>query len=466
MDTAINLLMVEDSQDDADLLLRELRRVGFVPMWARVDTELDFLTELKKLPDLIFSDYSMPQFSAKRMATLLQDSGLDIPFILISGTLGEEIVVEAMQFGATDYLLKDRIARLGMSVRRALEEKRLRDERRQIKEERQASESRYRTLFECAPDGIMITAPSGGCLDANGSMCRMLGYIREELIRLSLAQVVVEDETEPTATAASTTMAEGDCHRELRFRRKSGTFFCADVVATKMPDGNMLTMVSDITERKRAIERTFAALRELNDVKAALDEHAIVAITDSKGKITYVNDKFCAISKFRREELVGQDHRIINSGFHSKEFIQNLWESISDGRVWKGEIKNKAKDGSFYWVDTTIVPYRDKEGKPVQYIAIRADITERKHFENALQTTNRELSRALSQVKQLNALLPICSYCKKIRDDSNYWQSVESYITDHTDAHFSHGICPDCVATHFPADLQQLMAKAERSNGE
>jgi len=151
----------------------------------------------------------------------------------------------------------------------------------------------------------------------------------------------------------------------------------------------------DQEPRQPTLEST---TRELKNVRHALDQSAIVAITDRAGRIIHVNDKFCEISKYSRLELLGQNHRIINSGYHAREFFVEMWKTISGGKIWEGEIRNRAKDGSYYWVNTTIVPFLDENGNPYQYVSIRYEITQRKAAEeqlriyaDRLERSNREL---------------------------------------------------------------------------
>ncbi len=188
------------------------------------------------------------------------------------------------------------------------------------------------------------------------------------------------------------------------------------ITRTPIADGaggnrGLLCVAQDLTTMERMYDLLAQTNNELQAQKTALDEHAIVSIADTGGVITYVNDKFCAISGYGRDELIGSAHRLINSGLHSRDFFDQMWTAITAGQVWHGEVRNRRKDGGFYWVDSTIVPFLDSEGKPYQYIAIRTDITMRKQMEESLRKLNEELqlrvderTEALSRaMKQLEA---------------------------------------------------------------
>lgn len=237
---------------------------------------------------------------------------------------------------------------------------------------------------------IAITDQKGIINHVNDNFCKISKYSREELIGKDHRIINSSYHSKEFIKNIWRTIAQGKIWKgELKNRAKDGSAYWVDttIVPFLNDEGKPYQYVairSDITERKNAEEELLKKIKEISDYKYALDESSIVAITDQKGVITHVNDNFCKISKYNREELIGNDHRIINSGYHSSDFIKELWKTIAKGKVWKGELKNKAKDGTAYWVDTTIVPFLNEKGKPYQYVAIRSDISERKKGEEKI----------------------------------------------------------------------------------
>src|ERR671921_164587 len=245
------------------------------------------------------------------------------------------------------------------------------------------SEERFRILVEGVSDyAIFMLSPDGRIVSWNEGAERIQGYEVSEVLGEHFSVFYTEEDVDRGLPGQELRVAaiEGRFEEEGWRVRKDGTLFQADVVITALRDEagdprGFSQVTRDITARKEAEEALRSSLRRMADLKAALDESAVVAITDQQGKITYVNDRFCEISKYYMEELVGQDHRILNSGHHTREFFGELWSTILRGEIWRGEIKNQARDGSLYWVETTIVPFLDEAGKPDQYFAICNDIT-------------------------------------------------------------------------------------------
>ena len=252
------------------------------------------------------------------------------------------------------------------------------------------SQEDYRVLLDLTQDAIMVRDAEDRISFWNSAAETMYGWTKEEALGRNLHDLLKTWFPEPLEKIAADLMRDGHWAGELWHTRRDGTTIVVTSrwVLERAEPPRILETNTDVSERRRSEEELRESLRELADLKFALDESSIVAFTDQRGRITYVNDKFCEISKYSREELIGQDHRIINSSYHPKEYIRNLWRTIARGRVWRGELRNRAKDGSIYWVDTTIVPFLDDRGKPFQYVAIRYEITDRKKAEEELRESN------------------------------------------------------------------------------
>ncbi len=258
MPQALTVLLVEDNASDSELLVLELRRAGFAPHWQRVDTEAAYLSHLHGGLDLVLSDYGMPQFSGLRALELLKKSGLEVPLIIVSGTIGEDTAVAAMKLGAADYLLKDRLTRLGQAVGHVLGESRLRRERKLAEEAIQRQQAELRVLFDLMPAMIWFKDTTNRIVRINQRAAEAAGKSVKEIEGKSAQEIypgeaarfyaddlkVIESGTPNLGIVELLRSADG---RELWVQ--------TDKVPLCDQDGKVVgivVMAEDITERKRA----------------------------------------------------------------------------------------------------------------------------------------------------------------------------------------------------------------------
>ncbi len=321
----LRVLIVEDSEDDTLLMVRELQRGGFDPVFERVQTPDSMTAALQAQAwDLIISDYSMPQFGGSAALSLFKQQGLDIPFIAVSGVIGEDTAVEMMKAGADDYVMKSRLARLAPAVRREL---------------RAAQERRVRKQAEAA--------------------------------MAHLASIVES---------------------------------CEDAIVGETLDGV-------VTSWNTGAQRLYG---------------------------------------YAPQEMIGRPVSILVPAFRSYD-LPEIYDQLKRGQPLEPfETVRLRKDSKAIDVSLTVSPIRDRDGRVMGASTVARDITRRKAEEQERLRLIQELTDALTQVKTLSGLLPICASCKKIRNDNGYWEAVETYISEHSDADFTHGICPECVQRLYP----------------
>jgi PAS domain S-box-containing protein len=321
----LRLLLVEDSEDDSLLVVRELQKGGFTVTSERVETVEGLRAALKENSwDIIISDYALPRFSGPQALTFCQGEGVDVPFIIVSGAIGEEVAVQLMKAGAHDYVMKDNLPRLPEAVRRELGAAR----ERSVRREAEAARSHLAAIVESCDDAVVGKTQDGTITSWNGGAERLYGFTAAEMIGRSVSLLVPPSRP-----------------------------------------------------------------RELPEIY----------------------------------ELLKQGHRL------------ERFETV-----------RRRKDGTLVEVAVTVSPIKDPAGRVVGASSVARDISQRKEEERERLRLIEELSEALAHVKTLSGLLPICAGCKKIRDDGGYWQAVEVYIKEHSNADFTHGLCPDCAQRLYP----------------
>jgi PAS domain S-box-containing protein len=522
----LKALIIEDSMTDAELEIRQLRKSGFEVSADVVDSRETFLEKIRSKPyDVVLADYQLPHWTGDTSVELLKKEGLEIPVILVTGALGDELAADFILRGVTNYVLKQRLERLPHFVRTALAEKTLHEQAKRAEEER----ARLAAIVESSEDAITGETLEGVITSWNGAAQRLYGYAPEEAVG-QLSSIVVPQERSPAEEEAREALRQGAhvAHLETVRVRKDGTKVNVSATFSTIRDreGRIIglsTIARDITELKRtqdALRHANAYNRSLietgldpliiigldgkvTDLNSAAEEvsgysrseligidfttyfteperalagfrlalqegsahdyelevrhrdgHVTpllcngtvlrdesgevagvlatgrditerkraeqqlqlqaaalasaangIVITNREGQIIWVNPAAAALTGYSAEEVMGQNPRLLKSGRQDTAFYKNLWDTITAGRVWHGEIVNRRKDGTLYPEEMTITPVHAGDDEITHFVAVKQDITERKRAEEALQAERQRLFGVLETLPAMICLL-------------------------------------------------------------
>lgn len=511
MNQLYRILLVEDEIYDAELNMREIKKVLPKSIFERVDNRDSLIKMLNEfLPDLIISDYSMPSFDGLSALKIAKEIFPDTPFIIVTGSINEDTAVECMKAGATDYVLKDSLKRLGSTVLNALEQYKIRKERIEAVETIKVNEAKYRYMFHNNPQPMWIyDVETLAFLEVNQAAINHYGYSQSDLLSMNVLDIRPESEISFFLDLLKSSNSKSYQVYETKHKKKDNSIICVEVTSHNIIHNQRQArhvLINDITNRKNTedkLNQERKLLRTLIDNlpvtiyvkddecrkiiankadmdivgvkteaeiigKTDLDSYgnelgqrgylddkqviktgnavlyreedfvdfrgdqrwlltskipltdgnnkiiglvgigqditlqkkaqekilklskgieqssATILITDIKGNIEYVNPAFCETTGFSEEEALGQNPKLIKSGLMTPAYYHDLWETISSGNVWRGELHNKKRDGSLYWEWATITAIKNNKGIITNYIAIKEDITDRKKMQAEL----------------------------------------------------------------------------------
>jgi PAS domain S-box-containing protein len=444
----LKVLIVEDSEDDTLFLVRELKRGGFAPDYQRVDNLTTLSTALDQGQwDIVISDHTLPGFGSLHALNLVRQRGLDVPFIVVSGTIGEDAAVRAMKAGANDYVMKSKLNRLQPAVEWELGEAGSRRIRREAEAALKRSEQELNDFFEHAPLGLHWMSPEGTILRVNQAELEMLGYAREDCVGRPFSDFC-PDRSDVDNLLGRLNRGESLKAFETQLRCKDKSLKQVQIDANVLHENGKFVhsrcFVSDITDRKRGEQASAYLAAIVNS-----SDDAVIGTT-LDGVIQSWNIGAERMYGHLAKEVIGRPLSLLVPPYRPDE-PPSLYARIKNGE-WIGsyETIRLHKDGTRIPVSLTFSPIMDQNECVVGISAIERDMTDRKAGEEERLKLIADLTVALGSIKTLRGLIPMCAWCKKIRDDKGFWEQVESYVEQHTEAEFTHSICPECQTRVHP----------------
>jgi PAS domain S-box-containing protein len=415
METEIKILMLEDNESDFDLIKYELKKLKTAYTLKWVKNKAEFVSALNlELPDILLSDYNLPDINGQESLAYLREKDNEVPFILISSTIGEEKAVNLMRNGANDFIMKDKLKKLVPTIERELKEY---ENRKQAKIEHEQLVQSERDLAESEKKFRSLAENSGDRIERYDSECRHI-YINPVSLKM---------------TGQKFEEVIGKTHQELGYNENDYKFsdsLIKDVFKTGKPNGCVLDMrfgnttkyydwrlypefdekgnVATVLSVSRDVTEIKKAQQELQKLTTAVEQSpSIILLTDTAGIVEYVNPRFTLITGYTLEEIQKKNPRILKSGEMSDEVYADMWKTIKSGKVWKGEFRNRKKNGELYWEGASVGPVFDSNGNIINFMKLSQDITDKKQLEKELYQERESL---ISSNKELEQFAYIASH--------------------------------------------------------